>query len=145
MGQAPNVRIHDWNGFRHIDTKVGTRLYTLRLNAAFDSPLLLVTMRAYWPASAVDTSITSSITLLPELVILCFIGASFTSLPSFIQLTVAGGPLTAASKDAAVPRVTVRELGKLVNTGAWTSSPGTSTTREQVEKHSPMSLKASQV
>ena len=57
-------------------------------------------------------------TLFPEAVILCFIACSFTSLPSFIQATVAGGPFKVASKEAAAPRATVKEPGKAVKTGA---------------------------
>ena len=59
-------------------------------------------------------------TLFPEAVIRCFIACSFTSFPSFIQATVAGGAFSVASNDAAAPRATVNELGKAVKIGAWT-------------------------
>ena len=57
-------------------------------------------------------------TLFPEAVIRCFIACSFTSFPSFIQATVAGGAFSVASNDAAAPRATVNELGKAVKIGA---------------------------
>ena len=47
-------------------------------------------------------------------------GCSFTSLPSFIQATVAGAAFKVASKDAAAPRATVNEAGKAVKIGACT-------------------------
>merc|ERR1719167_123228 len=92
--------------------------YTLRLKAALDSPFLLVMMSAYCPASAVVHSITSRHTLFPEAVIRCFIACSFTSFPSFIQATVAGGAFKVASNEAAAPRATVKEPGKAVKIGA---------------------------
>ena len=58
--------------------------------------------------------------MLPEAVIRCFMGCSFTSLPSFIQATVAGAAFKVASKDAAAPRATVNEAGKPVKMGACT-------------------------
>ena len=63
-------------------------------------------------------------TLFPEAVIRCFIACSFTSFPSFIQATVAGGAFSVASNDAAAPRATVNELGKAVKIGAWTCKWG---------------------
>ena len=63
-------------------------------------------------------TVTLQRTLFPEAVIRCFIACSFTSFPSFIQATVAGGPFTVASNEAAAPRATVKEPGKAVKTGA---------------------------
>ena len=57
--------------------------YTVfRLKAALLSPFLLVTMRAYWPASAEPTSRMSRPSLVPLEVRRYFMGCSFTSRPS---------------------------------------------------------------
>ena len=69
----------------------------------------------------------------------------FDCLFTFIQLTLEAGLLSSASKLAAAPRATLSEAGKRTKSGASRVSPGTETTRLQLEKHSPRSLKASQV